>query len=167
MRHVRFAVLAPRSALRLGMAIIFAFLAATGAARSDETKTPRTDLYGDPLPPGTVARMGTTQMRHADVSSITFSKDGKTLISAGIDGTVRRWDVATGKQLGIAQLLHKVQNHESIVTVVLAHEGDVVAVCHKDGIFLHDTATGRQRTRLKIGRTLTKRIRGKDVFASN
>src|SRR5205823_3534926 len=58
----------------------------------------RVDLYGDPLPPGAVARLGTIRLRHHDASGVTFSKDGKRLISfSSWDGAVCVWDAASGK----------------------------------------------------------------------
>jgi len=61
---------------------------------------PGRDLFGDPLPKGAVARLGTVAFRHGTVNSslsnsLTFTPDGKQLISSG-GGWLRRWDVATG-----------------------------------------------------------------------
>src|SRR5262245_25235824 len=61
----------------------------------------RADVYGDPLPPGAFARLGTLRWRHhhntADLV-VAFSPDGKTVVTGG-NGTLKRWDVATGKLL--------------------------------------------------------------------
>src|SRR6266851_4899924 len=61
-------------------------------------KAPRTDLYGDPLPEGAIARMGTLRFRHpTGVRSICISNDANTLVSSGWDG-IRMWDAGTAKQ---------------------------------------------------------------------
>jgi WD40 repeat protein len=51
------------------------------------------DVYGDPLPPGAVARLETIRLRDPG-RDITFSPDGKTLRSGS-----RVWDASNGKLL--------------------------------------------------------------------
>jgi hypothetical protein len=60
---------------------------------------PKTDLYGDPLPPGDMARLGIARLRHGRGATIAFAADGKTLISFGGERTLRFWDEATGRQV--------------------------------------------------------------------
>ncbi|HEV3263132.1 MAG TPA: WD40 repeat domain-containing protein [Gemmataceae bacterium] len=66
-----------------------------------ETKSkPTADLYGDPLPAGALARLGTTRLRHGgDVTFVAFGPDGKTLLTAGQDNTMRLWDLASGREI--------------------------------------------------------------------
>src|SRR5438105_3881400 len=62
------------------------------------------DSFGDPLPPGAVARLGSTRLRHAWLSEATFTPDGKAVLSAGGDGRVRAWGVTNGDLLWTKKL---------------------------------------------------------------
>jgi WD40 repeat protein len=72
----------------------------------------RVDLYGDPLPQGAIARMGTTQFRHpppeprrlkyylgdTPVTGVAFSPDGRVLATRRCE-RLRLWNANTGKFL--------------------------------------------------------------------
>jgi RNA polymerase sigma factor (sigma-70 family) len=69
------------------------------AAQSSEAPKAKADLFGDPLPEGAVARIGTTRLRHGDfINSLAFSPDGKRLHSVGQDG-LRVWEADTGREV--------------------------------------------------------------------
>ncbi len=58
------------------------------------------DQYGDSLPVGAIARLGTLRLRHADwVYAVAMSPDGKTLASGGWDDKIRLWNPTSGEQL--------------------------------------------------------------------
>ncbi|HVR83185.1 MAG TPA: hypothetical protein VMU54_02665, partial [Planctomycetota bacterium] len=63
-----------------------------------------TDSYGDPLPPGSVARIGTARMRHGlEVSCLEYSPDGRSYATSGLEfdqsAALYLWDASTGKAL--------------------------------------------------------------------
>jgi WD40 repeat protein len=59
---------------------------------------PRYDDFGDLLPPGAVARIGTVRLRQSsEVCVVTWSPNGKLLATGGRRDGVRLWDAATGK----------------------------------------------------------------------
>src|SRR5207249_4215687 len=75
----------------------FAALAFVPALAADE---PRTDRFGDPLPPGAVARLGTVRWRAGhNVVAAVYRPDGKTLLTVSQDYVVSVWEVATGREL--------------------------------------------------------------------
>jgi WD40 repeat protein len=55
------------------------------------------DLYGDPMPPGALKRLGTLRFRYA-ATAIAYSPDGKLLAAGGADNQIRLFDAATGRE---------------------------------------------------------------------
>src|SRR5262249_25952111 len=89
----------PRSSLVLIACLTFLDPSSTARGETppkENTKTARTDRYGDPLPDGVMVRLGTTRLRHSDkVHQVAFDPDGKSVVSCGADGWAHRWDAAT------------------------------------------------------------------------
>src|SRR5213592_2179547 len=76
-------------------------LAAHAGPLSAGERKARTDVLGDPLPDGAVARLGSIRLRHADhIVFVAVLPGGKSVLAAGgQDRTVRVWDLASGKEL--------------------------------------------------------------------
>src|SRR4051794_3905073 len=75
--------------------------ATEGGSANDEKPAPavRTDLLGDPLPPGAVARLGSSRFRvNGWTRSLAFGPGDATLLAYCQDQVVI-WERATGKQM--------------------------------------------------------------------
>src|SRR4051812_32046951 len=58
------------------------------------------DLLGDALPPGAVARLGTSRCRHdTTIVFAGFHPGGKSVISASSDGVIGVWEFPSGKEI--------------------------------------------------------------------
>jgi WD40 repeat protein len=76
--------------------VVSLFLAISAAALAE----PKTDHYGDALPDGAIARLGTLRLHHPlMISSVRYSRDGQFIISCAVDGTARVWDAQTGAEV--------------------------------------------------------------------
>ena len=138
-------IIAMSRACSLGFGLV-ALLASVAAVHGEDAKKPRTDLYGDPLPPGAVAALGTIRLRHRH-AQIAFSKDGKQLVSCDQQGEVRIWDAATGKQLGRTRLPLSADT-TSFRGVSLSPVGTLAAAWNQNGVELFDTRTGKKHGRI-------------------
>jgi WD40 repeat protein len=66
---------------------------------AQDTKKPRVDALGDPLPAQALHRFGTSRFcTQTEVTSLAMSHDGKLLAAADREGRVYLWDADTGKQ---------------------------------------------------------------------
>jgi WD40 repeat protein len=83
-----------RILLPLGLLVAAAF------ADAGQSPAPVNDLYGDPLPAGAVARLGTTRFRHDDtIVFAAFLPGGKSVLSVSSDGVICAWEFPSGKQI--------------------------------------------------------------------
>jgi RNA polymerase sigma factor (sigma-70 family) len=111
------------------------------AKKADEDKQAKKDLYGDPLPDGAIARMGSIQLRHAGLSDFVFVDDGKTVLSAGADRVLRFWDVAKGKLARVVKLTGESGPGRA---VTLSPDGKLLAAVDQDKLIVWDVETGKE-----------------------
>jgi RNA polymerase sigma factor (sigma-70 family) len=106
------------------------------------------DRFGDALPEGAVARLGTVRYRHGyNTFGLAFAPGGKALASAGVGG-VCIWDLATGRPLQRLPVPHLVR--------ALAYSPDgkwLVTAGHE--VRLLEAATGKEVRRLQTTRGLS------------
>ncbi|HEY7154650.1 MAG TPA: WD40 repeat domain-containing protein [Gemmataceae bacterium] len=104
-------------------------------------KQVRKDRYGDALPTGAIARLGTVRLRHTGrISPVVFTPDGKTAIASDQHGNVVCWDVASGKEV---RRLEKWGGYFG--SLALSPDGKVLAAGDNGGrLILWDVATGKR-----------------------
>jgi WD40 repeat protein len=113
-----------------------------GEPSGNAPKAAGLDRYGDPLPPGALARIGTTRLRHGESLFFAgFAADGKTLIGAGPDQVIRFWDLAAGKELRHI----KPAQGQGFASVQISGDGaTLAAVIDNQTIQLWDAVSGKE-----------------------
>jgi RNA polymerase sigma factor (sigma-70 family) len=122
------------------------------AAKSvaEETR-PKTDRYGDPLPPQAVARIGTVRWWHGHDRQgcpMVFAPDGKSLVSCDRDKGIRIVDTATGKESRRIEV-----QGESISCFALSPEGKTIITGSWESPVLRqwDVSTGKELRQIATG----------------
>ncbi|HTU90056.1 MAG TPA: sigma-70 family RNA polymerase sigma factor, partial [Gemmataceae bacterium] len=101
---------------------------------------PRTDCYGDPLPEGAIARMGSLQLRHAGQSDFVVLPDNKTILTAG-GRAVRFWDIASGRLIRQVKLQGSFAPGRSATP---SPDGKILAGLDRNQLILWDIDSGKQ-----------------------
>lgn len=138
----------------IGVSAGIAALAGRGGANQKETvankdaltRAAPVDRYGDPLPKGAIARLGTIRFRNPGVGNFSggraiLTPDGKTLVIAGVGGQARVWDIATGREVRSFAANEAVLSPDG-KTLFVADAGVLRAVDFFDGRELRRIATG-------------------------
>ncbi|KAF0243592.1 MAG: WD-40 repeat-containing [Planctomycetota bacterium] len=106
------------------------------------------DLYGDPLPPRAIARLGSARLRHGNpVTALAFSRNGRIVVAADMWSTITAWEMATGRELWRA---HDGWRVESLTPLP---DGKTILVTEWfEGVHeLRDIETGKIKRRLLAG----------------
>jgi len=118
-------------------------LALGGRAQPAAAAAPenRTDCYGDPLPPGAVARLGTVRFLPCSTAwAVALSPDGRTVASGTISGSERNvvelWDAAMGARIGTIA-----DGTENIFCLSWSPDGRQLAVAHANRVEIFDAQT--------------------------
>jgi WD40 repeat protein len=111
--------------------------------KANQGERERTDVYGDPLLPEALARLGSVRLRHpGGARAVAFSPDGKILASGGDDGIVLLWDRRTGKEI------RRLKGPKTYVeALTFTPDGRVLASAtraNEQPVFLWDVASGKQ-----------------------
>jgi WD40 repeat protein len=120
------------------IAVLSVFTAAVGPSAGDEPARPRLDAFGDPLPDGAIARMGSVRFRHAGLSDFTWLPDGKSVATIGQDGTVRVWEAETGRQLKRVALQEAASN-----LFAISADGKIATGCTNEAIRVWEADSGK------------------------
>ena len=104
----------------------------------------RTDAYGDPLPPGALARMGTLRDYIWDASSrIVFSADGRfvTASSMFIRFPLRLWDPASGRVVREFKELDRLGMGAGLVAI--SPDGTRIGAAGDESVWVGNIDTGQ------------------------
>lgn len=111
-----------------------------------QAEPPKEDVFGDPLPPHALARMGTIRYRHGYlIEALAMSPDGKAVATAGSDETLRLWDLATGKEL------RRFSQEKRPYAVAFSPDGKLLASADST-IRLWDLTGSGEARQIKVGK---------------
>jgi WD40 repeat protein len=139
---------------RQALVLLAALLGPLPLRAAAETPAPpdkpaHADAFGDPLPDGVLARLGTLRFRHGGaVLFLAYIDEGKSLITASQDGTVRMWEADSGKEIRRYASPQFAPN--MISCAALSPDGERIAVGGQDGaISFYEIASGRHIRQVK------------------
>ncbi len=108
-----------------------------------------TDATGDPLPPGVVARLGTTRLFQPQIRMMQFAPDGAALAAIDENNLLCLWEVRSGKKLWQFQAPPSVDRIGLAGPIAFSADGKVVAIgCADKCVRLLETGSGKERSKV-------------------
>jgi WD40 repeat protein len=117
---------------------------------TEDALSPLADAYGDPLPAGAIARLGTSRFRHGyAIFAARFAQNGRTLATVGAARSLCLWDWATGKPI-----LELGESGQGSRAVAYSPDGTLIAFEDTQNeiagrLSLVDVATGKELRQLQ------------------
>src|SRR5262245_38623019 len=151
-------IITPHAATRSrGMPRLMAFVGLVLAASvqaATEPRAARTDSFGDPLPPGAVARLGTRRWRVSDAPTkhLAVSPNGKLVATTSDDGSIRILDVPSGRLMRAFHMRDEGDFSSHLVAFTSDSKGLVVGGGPQFVVQTIDIANGRIRPLLQMPR---------------
>jgi WD40 repeat protein len=108
----------------------------------------RVDVYGDPLPPRALARLGTVRFRNGTLGA-TFLPDSKTVVAATEQNAIHFWDARTGRRL------RQIDTGTNIQRCVVSRDRTRIAISG----WLRDAAGGNRTIARVYDTTAGKEVR--------
>src|SRR5205823_1304109 len=120
--------------------------------QAPQKQTKRSDAFGDPLPAGAIARLGSLRLYDdTDVQRVVLSPDGKWVVGWNMKAVNRLWDARSGKESPLADDLRGAWTPNGASTTFFATTDRLVAVKKaKDRIVLWDVAAAKEIGRLPL-----------------
>jgi WD40 repeat protein len=140
-------------ALPFGIALCVGIAHSGPAPDPTQKETARTDAAGDPLPPGVIARLGSTRLFHYMVDLLAFSPDNKILATADLRACIL-WDVKSGKELRRLELPAVAEGRIEIRSIAFSADSKLIAVggaqrhgasVDQNMVRVWEIATGKER----------------------
>ena len=119
---------------------------------SHTDKVGRVDRYGDPLPPGALARLGTVRFRHeGNARSVAYSPDGRIVAASSNGGQIFLWDAKSGKEMRRLSAYSPTNSFDVDINIDFSPDGKLLGTRGNDGALrLWDTRTWRQTHTLQL-----------------
>src|SRR5688572_24016264 len=129
--------------VRIVLALVLALTTCPVARAFPEAPPPRLDAFGDPLPPGAIARIGSARIGGRVAIGALYSADGKLLVTSDENRFLYLWD-ADGKAVQHFQVPY---GHPK--PLALSPDAKLLALnSYGQSFSLWDVATGKELWRL-------------------